>query len=145
MELSQLRALTAVIDHGSFSAAASHLRVSRSTLRSRLASLEQSVGVDLLISNNAGTNATPAGMRFLHKARKLLMDADSLGASASNQVVEQDPFHVRVPTGAPVAVHLHAFRASMAAGLSPIRISFCDDPRLDTDPSADMYIHYGPP
>ncbi|MCP1198384.1 LysR family transcriptional regulator [Notoacmeibacter sp. MSK16QG-6] len=69
----QLRALLAVVEHGSLTAAAKALHQTTPTIHSQIRNLEACVGQKLL--NRAGDGgafvATPAGEAFLHAARRI--------------------------------------------------------------------------
>jgi DNA-binding transcriptional LysR family regulator len=77
-ELDELRAFLAVIDAGSVKAAAVDLGVPRSTLRRRLESLEQRVGVALLWTDATGAYPTPAARLLLSDGASLLESYGSL-------------------------------------------------------------------
>ncbi|WP_331723586.1 MULTISPECIES: LysR family transcriptional regulator [unclassified Streptomyces] len=73
--LRQLEYLLAVVDHGSVTEAAAHLRVSQPTLSQQLKSLERGVGTLLLERTPRGVHLTPAGRAFLPGARHALAGA----------------------------------------------------------------------
>ncbi|WP_353710533.1 ArgP/LysG family DNA-binding transcriptional regulator [Arthrobacter sp. K5] len=75
MELDQLRALAAVVDHETFDAAASELRLTPSAVSQRIKALERSVG-SVLVRRLKPVRPTPAGERLLRSARQLLLLAD---------------------------------------------------------------------
>ncbi|UKA54310.1 ArgP/LysG family DNA-binding transcriptional regulator [Arthrobacter sp. FW305-BF8] len=75
MELDQLRALAAVIDHETFDAAASELRLTPSAVSQRIKALERSVG-SVLVRRLKPVRPTPAGEQLLRSARQLLLLAD---------------------------------------------------------------------
>lgn len=77
-ELDELRAFLAVIHTGSVKAAASELGVPRSSLRRRLESLEQRVGVALIWADATGAYPTPAARLLLTDGAALLASYDSL-------------------------------------------------------------------
>lgn len=91
MQLNQLEALLAVLEQGSFAAAARTLGRRRSTLQTQVEALESELGGVLLVRSPHGTTATRAGEAFADRARRLLADAEalrgSLGAHPERQVL----------------------------------------------------------
>jgi len=67
--ISQLRALVAVVDEGSFSLAASKLGISQSAVSHALASLERATGQPVLTRNGAPPRPTMLGKLILEHAR----------------------------------------------------------------------------
>lgn len=80
--LRQLEYLLAVVDHGSVTEAAAHLRVSQPTLSQQLKALERSVGTLLLERTPRGVHLTPAGRAFLPGARHALSGAQRATGAA---------------------------------------------------------------
>ena len=77
--LKQLGYLVAVAQYGNISVAARHLFISHPALSTAIAQLESSLGVPLLIRHHArGVSVTPAGRKFLTRARSLLGHANEL-------------------------------------------------------------------
>ena len=68
----QLQALVAVADHGSFTAAARHLRTSQSAVSHAITGLEQSLGVSLLRRTARAVRLTDIGERTVARAREVL-------------------------------------------------------------------------
>lgn len=66
-----LRYFLAVVDHGTFSRAATHCNVSQPTLSVGIAKLERLVGAALFMRSNQRVGLTEAGSRFLGHARKI--------------------------------------------------------------------------
>lgn len=80
-DLDQLRALVAVADHGSLTAAAPRLHLSQSSVSEQLQKLEQRAGVPLLVRGRRGVAPTPAGERLLGFARRMLdLDVQAMQA-----------------------------------------------------------------
>lgn len=75
LDLAQVRAFVAVVDHGHFGRAASALVLSQQALSKRVARLEAALG-PLLVRDRAGVVPTEAGARLLPAARQLLEVAD---------------------------------------------------------------------
>jgi DNA-binding transcriptional LysR family regulator len=72
LKISQLRALVAVADYGNFSEAALQLDLSQSAVSHAIASLEDELGVILLIRGRQGAQLTPVGERVISQARQVL-------------------------------------------------------------------------
>src|SRR3990167_1845380 len=78
LDARQLEALTAVIEHGSFSAAAASLHLTLAAVSLRIKALEDALGQRLLVRGKQG-RATPAGQALLGHVKQLrLMEADLL-------------------------------------------------------------------
>jgi DNA-binding transcriptional LysR family regulator len=75
LDLGQVRAFVAVVDHGGFGRAATALAISQQGLSKRVARLEGRLG-PLLERRPGGIRVTPAGERLLPLARRLLDLAD---------------------------------------------------------------------
>ncbi|MFI9047272.1 LysR family transcriptional regulator [Streptomyces sp. NPDC053427] len=80
--LRQLEYLLAVVDHGSVTEAAAHLRISQPTLSQQLKALERGVGTLLLERTPRGVHLTPAGRAFLPGARHALAGAQRATGAA---------------------------------------------------------------
>lgn len=84
--LTQLKFFLAVMDAGSFSAAAAELGVSQSSLSESLKALEKTVDQALLRRSRQGIGLTPAGQRTLSHARATVSAAqDFMLAARSGQ------------------------------------------------------------
>lgn len=71
LQLAQLAALAAVVDEGSFDAAAGHLGLTPSAVSQRIKALEQSAG-RVLVQRSKPTVPTAAGEAYLRLARQLV-------------------------------------------------------------------------
>lgn len=125
MKLSQLRMFVAVVENGSFSAAAAQLDCTQSRISHAVGGLERELGVRLLLRSHDGSALTDAGHRVLDKARQmlrieagLLETARDCGALAA---------HVRIACFRSVGTHLlpHALEA-LAREYPGIRIDIDD-------------------
>jgi LysR family transcriptional regulator (chromosome initiation inhibitor) len=83
METSQLRALAAVIDYGTFEAAARSLHVTPSAISQRIRALENAVG-GVLLQRSKPIAATAVGTIYLRLARQI----ESLTADAEAEAAE---------------------------------------------------------
>lgn len=66
------RTFLAVIECGSFMAAAEQVHVTQSTVSMRIKSLEEQLGKTLFVRNKAGAVLTPAGLQFQRHAQMLV-------------------------------------------------------------------------
>jgi DNA-binding transcriptional LysR family regulator len=71
MEWNGLRVLLAVVDGGSFSAAARALRVSQPTVGRQMAALETALGARLVVRRKRGIALTPAGEQMIEDVRRM--------------------------------------------------------------------------
>lgn len=71
-DLRLLRAFVAIVDAGSFTAAADRLHMTQSTISQQIARLEESVGQSLVNRTARPVHATAAGERLLGYARRIL-------------------------------------------------------------------------
>ncbi|GEM46061.1 LysR family transcriptional regulator [Deinococcus cellulosilyticus] len=78
MKLSQLRALLAVADTGSFSEAAMQLGLSQSSVSESITALEKHLNVSLLLRGRAGARLTSAGEQVVVHARTALRAISSI-------------------------------------------------------------------
>ena len=85
MELRHLRYFVAVAERLHFRQAAEALRVSQPALSSQIRQLEGEVGARLLDRSTHHVVLTPAGRRFLARARQLLRDADDAALAARRE------------------------------------------------------------
>lgn len=82
MEIGQLRYFVAVVDHGSFTAAAQRLHVSQSGISAQLAKLERELGHDLLVRGPRNVRLTHAGETLLPRAREAIRAIEGVRQSA---------------------------------------------------------------
>lgn len=85
VDLAQLRALAAVVDEGSFDAAASHLHLTPSAVSQRIKALEQTTG-RVLVRRGRPAGVTDAGAAYLRLARQV----DALVQQARDESGEDD-------------------------------------------------------
>lgn len=84
--LDRLRAFILVAEHASFAAAARELRLSPAATSRAVASLEDSLGAQLLRRTTRSVRLTDEGAAYLHRARKALADLED----AARLVVGED-------------------------------------------------------
>ncbi len=81
MDLRQLAALTAVAEHGTFSAAADALHTVQSNVSSHVANLEKELGVPLV--DRAAGCLTTEGVAVVERARRVWVELDALVADVA--------------------------------------------------------------
>jgi DNA-binding transcriptional LysR family regulator len=77
-----METLIRVVETGSFSAAARHLRVGQPAVSKSIAQLEERLGVRLLRRSTRGLTPTEAGQNFLERARRVIEEADEAELAA---------------------------------------------------------------
>jgi DNA-binding transcriptional LysR family regulator len=145
MDIEELRALLAVAETGSVLAASERLRMTRTTLRRRLESLEARVGAALVTRGHAGAELTPAGEEAAQHARVILKEANALLASAraAGDVVT-GPLKVVLPTGLPPSMMGAVYAALRQAHPHlHLDVRLSDDPVADGFDDADLTFHFG--
>lgn len=83
MEMHQLRYFAAVVDEGSFTAAAARLHVSQSGVSTQVAKLEKELGQQLLDRAGRRIHLTPAGEAILPLAKNALATLDAIQHTAA--------------------------------------------------------------
>lgn len=94
-DLRRLAVLLAVIDHGSFTAAADELHVSQPSVSQAITRLEREARLPLLIRDRTGVAATEAGALLAHHARQMI-DQSRLAADQIAQLVVHHPQPARI-------------------------------------------------
>lgn len=105
MKLSQLRILVAVADQGSFSEAALHLAMSQSAVSHAIATLENFLGIILLVRGRHGANLTPLGKEIVDHAREMVRRADAI-AKAAEAARGLKSGQVRIASFRSIATHI---------------------------------------
>ncbi|MFJ6620972.1 LysR family transcriptional regulator [Kitasatospora sp. NPDC091335] len=83
MEMHQLRYFAAVVDEGTFTAAAARLHVSQSGISTQVAKLERELGQQLLERAGRQVRLTPAGEAVLPLAKNALATLDAIRHAAA--------------------------------------------------------------
>lgn len=99
MDSAQLAALRAILQTGSFEAAASRLGVTPSAISQRLKSLEDQLGTVLIIRGSPAT-ATPAGQRLFRHAEEVALLETTLGAELNGMLPSETASPIRVVVNA---------------------------------------------
>ncbi|MBF1999164.1 MAG: LysR family transcriptional regulator [Synechococcales cyanobacterium M58_A2018_015] len=105
LKLSQLRAFVAVAEHRNFSTAALELGVTQSTVSHAIATLEDALGVVLLVRGRHGALLTSTGEQILPEAQQILRLLEEIQKKASLDRGLQSGV-VRVASVRSIATHL---------------------------------------
>ncbi|WP_347140153.1 LysR family transcriptional regulator [Paracoccus sp. SSK6] len=82
MDISVLRTFVAVVDEGSFAAAAGRMGISRSLCSKHVADLEADLGVRLLVRTTRKVTPTPTGLSYSRDLRDILARLDAATETA---------------------------------------------------------------
>jgi DNA-binding transcriptional LysR family regulator len=145
MDLEETRAFLAVLDHGSFKAAADIVKQPRATLRRRVEALEARAGVSLLARSHSGVVPTAAGELLARQARILLRETHAL-LEALRELGDEPAGELRigVPLGMPtkgLALLFGLCQAEFPRLRLHVRVS--DDPIADLLEHVDIALHLG--
>lgn len=105
MDLRQLRHFVAVFEHGNLSRAAEDIAISQPALTRSLRTLEDELGVELLVRHARGASATEAGERFYHHAKSILAECSRAQLDAA-QPAGDLAGEVAIGVGALFASHI---------------------------------------
>ena len=147
MDIRQLRYFIAVVEAGSFSAAAQRLRISQPSVGQQVKNLEEELGAALLQRHSRGISTTPIGLEFAERARDIIARSEDAVQSVRDQAA--DPFgQVRIGMTVSAAAPLAAEIVCETAERYP-RIEFLitealshDLIRLMADDHLDMALAY---
>ncbi|CAD6526014.1 HTH-type transcriptional regulator DmlR [Paraburkholderia hiiakae] len=107
--MTAMETFVAVVEAGSFSAAARRLNVGQPAVSKSVAQLEERLGTRLLLRSTRGLNTTDAGQRFYEHARVAIEEADE-AENAAKQSSESVSGRLRV-SAAPTFARLHVMPA----------------------------------
>ncbi|MGP1382891.1 MAG: LysR family transcriptional regulator [Thainema sp.] len=105
LKISQLRALVAIADEGTFGKAALQLDVSQSAVSHAISTMEETLGVSLLNRGRQGAALTPVGEDIAEEARQVLASLERIGKTATS-ARGLETGQVRVACFRSVATHL---------------------------------------
>ncbi|MFE2149273.1 LysR family transcriptional regulator [Streptomyces lavendulae] len=111
MEIHQLRYLAAIMDEGTFTAAAHRLHVSQSGISTQVAKLESELGQQLFDRSGRQVRLTPAGEAVLPLARNALATLDAIKHTAAEFA---DAIRGRVRLGMIMGCSIPAFLDTVA-------------------------------
>jgi len=83
-----LEAFLAIVEHGSQTAAAKHLRRSLQSIGRSLAALERSLGVELVRRSTRRSNPTPAGLAFYRRVKPAWLEIDAAKREVGSERAE---------------------------------------------------------
>jgi|GEM_PF-106772 len=138
MRLQGLRALLAIVEHGSFSEAALELGVSQSTVSHGIAELEEELGVRLLERGRFGAVPTPVGERVADHARAV---EAALAAISQEAALHRDELRgeLRVSSIRSMAVHVLAPVMSSLRETHPeVKVTVREVANLAREPMAHL-------
>ena len=76
VELRQIRQLVAIVETGSYRAAAERLHIAQPALSVSIRKMEHAIGITLLLRDSRGARLTDSGAAYLHDARHVLALGD---------------------------------------------------------------------
>ncbi len=146
MDLDELRAFLAIVEHGSLLEAARALAVSRTTLRRRAEALEARAGVPLYTTTAAGVHTTDAGLALAEHGRRIVQESAAVMSAIRD--VGQDArgvLRVVLPVGLPphAVVTLYAALRSRHPHLA-VHARVAEDPLAGRLDDVDLALHFGP-
>ena len=94
-DLNDMMLFMAVIDAGSFTQAAEHLKISKANLSRKIAGLEQRLGVTLLERTTRAQNITEAGANYLQHCRRIHLEV-ALAEAAIAQILNKVEGQLRI-------------------------------------------------
>ena len=100
MDITVLRTFLAIIDEGSFAAAARRMGISRSMCSKNIADLEQELGARLLVRTTRAVHTTPIGQVYADQLRDALARLDA--ANENVRAIAEKPTGM-LKIGAPIA------------------------------------------
>lgn len=103
-QLKIMESLVAVMETGSFSAAAKRMNTGQSTISKSIASLEKQLGVRLFIRNTRGITPSDAGMKFYQQAREILGRVEQL---MTKTLDDESKLTGNIRVSAPVTITRH--------------------------------------
>lgn len=146
MDLEETRAFLAVLDHGSFKAAADIVKQPRATLRRRVESLEARAGVSLLARSHSGVVPTAAGELLARQARMLLRETHAL-LEALRELGDEPAGDLRVgvPLGLPTQALALLFGLCQAEfPRLRLQVRVFEDPIAQLLEHVEIAMHLGP-
>lgn len=143
MQLPQLEALLAVIEHGSFLSAARALGRRRATLQSQVGALEEELGAELLVRGPRGAVATRVGQAFAERAGHLLREAEALRAFREGPSPVRH-LRIAVQPGLPPGVFVLSVQL-LAERLPGVQVDLrvCSTAEALDDPDIDVICQFG--
>ena len=145
LDLSRINYFVAVVEAGSFSAAAQKLEVNKSVVSHQIAKLERELNTSLLIRTTRKMRLTEPGKKFHERSLKILAEADAAIAELNDQIEQ--------PTGRLTVTAPQDFGTSQVTGAvaafkkryPDVDVNLIyDDRTLDLiDDQIDIAVHVG--
>lgn len=120
-DLTTLKLLVSVIDHGSITRAAEHEHIVPSAVSKRVGDLEEQLGVALLVRQHAGVVPTAAGEALVRHAREVIRTLDRI-PDALSTLAADDPPPIRILANQTAIVVMVADLATYIAQRPPVKI-----------------------
>ena len=98
MDLRQLRYFIAIVDSGSLSRAAERVYIAQPSLSQQVATMEDDLGVPLLLRSSQGVAPTEAGLTLYRHARQMLRQMEQLRAEVGCSAGEVGRVSIGLPT-----------------------------------------------
>lgn len=138
IDAAQLQTFAAIVDEGSFDAAAQSLRITPSAVSQRIKALERHIG-QVLVSRSKPCRATESGRALLRLARQVsLLEIEALAAARGQlDVAASDAHPVRIP----IAVNADSLASWFLPALSDLpadQLVYFDLRQEDQDHSAAL-------
>jgi DNA-binding transcriptional LysR family regulator len=142
MALDELRAFLALVEQGSYTAAAKSLDFARSTLNKQVESLEANVGTPLLDRMSGGVSLTRAGEILAERGKRALAEVNSVLEAARSVRGEPPMVTLEIPVGMPPSFEQALYSTlRRAAPFMRFSVRYTPfEPRPDSD--AWIMIHY---
>ena len=103
-KLDQLQTFADVVELGTFTAAADRLGVSQPAVSMQIRQLERRLGTRLVERVGKKVRPTPAGLRFLEHARRIIREVSSVVADM-DEFTDESMGQVRIGTGATACIY----------------------------------------
>jgi DNA-binding transcriptional LysR family regulator len=111
MDLRQLKYFVQIVESGNFSRAAEILRIAQPSLSQQIKSLEEELGVKLLVRHARGVTATEKGQQLYDHARRILQEIDHAKDTVRSRTsAPSGRVSVGLPTSACRGLSLPLFR-----------------------------------
>jgi DNA-binding transcriptional LysR family regulator len=112
MDTTKLASFIAATEAGSLSVAARRLSAQLSTISRHISEVEETIGAELLVRTGRGVRPTPAGEKFLERARHILREIEAASAEARG---EHAPVLTHLRLSAPLDLSLQVMPKLIAA------------------------------
>lgn len=146
MDLEETRAFLAVLDHGSFKAAAEVTKQPRATLRRRVEALEARAGVSLFARSHSGVLPTPAGELLARQSRALIRETNAL-FDTLREIGDEPSGLLRIGVPAEMPARGSAIVCGLLQARFPrmrIHVRIANDPTAELLDQVDLALHIGP-